>query len=332
MQRKEQILKLIKQKKEVSINDILGVVDGSKVTILRDIEKLITDGKVIKTGKARATLYLPAVDLDEYFLQEQDERKLKSKNYNFNVWSEIENIFTETELNQFAKINKRFQEKYKGLTPALLRKEIERLTIEFSWKSSKIEGNTYTLLDTELLIKENIEAAGKAKEDAIMILNHKAALDYIFTESTYFKNITVKKIKELHQLLMKDLNVPSDFRLRAVGITGTNYHPLDVQSQIAEEIEKFAKLINETQHPLTKAILAVLIVSYLQPFEDGNKRTARILGNALLFANDYCPLSYRSADEVTYKKAMLLFYEQNNWVHFKKLFIQQFTEAVEKYF
>jgi Fic family protein len=74
------------------------------------------------------------------------------------------------------------------------------------------------------------------------------------------------------------------------------------------------------------------MISYIQPFEDGNKRTARILGNALLFAFDYCPLSYRSADEVIYKKAMLLFYEQNNWLHFKKLFTQQFTEAVEKYF
>jgi len=332
MQRKEAILKLIKQRKEVTVNDILKVVQGSKVTILRDIDKLISEGSVIKTGKARATLYTPAIDLDEYFSQEQDARKLKNKSFNFNVWDELENIFTEAELGELSKTNNRFQEKYKELPPTLLRKEIERITIEFSWKSSKIEGNTYTLLDTELLIKENIEAVGKKKEETIMILNHKNALNYIFSEPEYFKTITVKKIQELHQILLKDLNVPSDFRFRAVGITGTNYHPLDVRSQIHEEIEKLCGLINNTKNPFAKALLAVLMISYIQPFEDGNKRTARILGNALLHAFDYCPLSYRSVDEVTYKKAMLLFYEQNNWFHFKKLFVQQFTEAVEKYF
>jgi Fic family protein len=81
-----------------------------------------------------------------------------------------------------------------------------------------------------------------------------------------------------------------------------------------------------------KALAAVLMISYIQPFEDGNKRTARILGNALLLAYGYCPLSYRSVDEVEYKKAMILFYEQNNAFYFKQLFIEQFRQAIEKYF
>ena len=330
--RKDEILKFIKQKKVVPAAEILNAFDGSKATILRDIEKLISEGRVIKSGKARATVYAPAIDLDEYFEREPDERKLKSETYNFDVWDEFENVFSADELRQLATKNEEFCEKIKTLSPALFKKEIERLTIEFSWKSSKIEGNTYTLLDTELLIKENIEAAGKKRQETTMILNHKRALDYIFAEPEYFKPLSTKKIQELHQIVMRDLDVPSDFRLRAVGITGTNYRPLDVRMQIVEEIGKFIEIINKTANPLQKAIITVLMISYIQPFEDGNKRTARILGNALLYAHGYCPLSYRSVDEREYKKAIVLFYEQNDWSYFKRLFTQQFTEALEKYF
>jgi Fic family protein len=76
----------------------------------------------------------------------------------------------------------------------------------------------------------------------------------------------------------------------------------------------------------------VLFISYIQPFEDGNKRTGRITGNGILIENGYCPLSYRSVKPVDYKKAMILFYEQNNLAAYKKLFIEQFAFAVNKYF
>jgi Fic family protein len=117
-----------------------------------------------------------------------------------------------------------------------------------------------------------------------------------------------------------------------VGITGTSYRPLDNMFQIKEALENLVGRINETENPLEKALTAVLMISYIQPFEDGNKRTARILGNALLVAHEYCPLSYRSIDELEYKKGMILFYEQNNAFYFKQLFIEQFRQAIEKYF
>ena len=85
-------------------------------------------------------------------------------------------------------------------------------------------------------------------------------------------------------------------------------------------------------HPLVKSLATVLLLSYIQPFEDGNKRTARLLGNAVLLAHDYCPLSYRSIDEGDYKKATLLFYEQNSALFFKQLFTEQFVFAIRTYF
>ncbi|MBU4057052.1 Fic family protein, partial [Patescibacteria group bacterium] len=81
-----------------------------------------------------------------------------------------------------------------------------------------------------------------------------------------------------------------------------------------------------------KAVIAMILIAYIQPFEDGNKRTSRLTGNAILMAHDICPLSYRNMDEVEYKKAVILFYEQNNIGYFKKLFIEQFEFAVKNYF
>ncbi len=81
-----------------------------------------------------------------------------------------------------------------------------------------------------------------------------------------------------------------------------------------------------------KALLSLVLLSYIQAFGDGNKRTARIISNALLMANGYCPISFRTIDSVEYKKAILIFYEQNNMNAFKEIFINQFEFAVKTYF
>ena len=97
-------------------------------------------------------------------------------------------------------------------------------------------------------------------------------------------------------------------------------------------LENSCRLINGKENIFEKALLALVLLSYIQPFSDGNKRTARITSNAILIANKYCPISFRSVDSVDYKKAMLIFYEQNNISAFKKIFIDQFAFAVQTYF
>ena len=144
--------------------------------------------------------------------------------------------------------------------------------------------------------------------------------------------LPVAKIEEIHTVLTSGLNVAKGIRSGMVGIVGTNYRPLDNKFQIQEALEQLVVLINQTENTIEKALLAVLMISYIQPFEDGNKRTSRILGNAILLADDFCPLSYRSVDEVEYKKGTILFYEQNNISYFKQLFLEQFRLAVSKYF
>lgn len=250
----------------------------------------------------------------------------------FAIFLKLENLFNfaeEAELNAFNSI---YREKRDKFSSTLLQKEFERLTIELAWKSAKIEGNTYTLLDTELLIKERITAANRTIDEANMILNHKKALDFILKNPEYYQNLTLFKIEELHHLIVENLDVPFGIRENKVAITGTNYKPLDNKYQITKALEKLITVINSTCFPLAKALIAILLISYIQPFVDGNKRTARLLGDALLLAYDYCPLSYRSVSEVDYRKAMIIFYEQNNAYAFKKLFMEQFENATKEYF
>ena len=107
---------------------------------------------------------------------------------------------------------------------------------------------------------------------------------------------------------------------------------MDNEFQIREAIHDTCNLINGKECVFEKALLTLVLLSYIQAFTDGNKRTARITSNAILIANGYCPLSFRTVSSIDYKKAMLIFYEQNNLHAFKQIFIDQFQFAVKEYF
>jgi Fic family protein len=275
---------------------------------------------------------LQYVDVEKYFERTADERETVSEQFNFDVFKTLEHLFGRTELDELNKLNNEYRKRVEKMSQASLSKEFERLTIELSWKSSRIEGNTYSLIDTEILIKDKKEARGHKKEEAIMIWDHKTAFDYILDKRNNFKEISISKIENIQKLLVEDLGVGFGIRKRPVGIIGTRYLPLDNEYQIREAMESMVKLVNETRDPFSKAVLSAALISYIQPFEDGNKRTARIVADAILLAYNICPLSYRSIDESEYKKSVILFYEQNNIRFFKELFIGQFKFAVKNYF
>lgn len=312
--------------------------DSTKMTITRDLKMFLADGVITKSGNAKATTYSPSahsdllneIDVDTYF--NEDIRTNVKTGFNFDVFGVLHDLLSSKEKVELEELNKVYRQKRAELSPKLLQKEFERLTIELAWKSSKIEGNTYTLLDTERLLKDHVSAKGKTLEETNMVLNHKKALDFVLKDPSFYKTLTVAKIEDIHRLLTEGLGVSHGVRKGMVGIVGTEYKPLDNAYQIKEALQDLVELINKTENPIEKALIAVLMIAYIQPFEDGNKRTSRILGNALLLANDYCPLSYRSVDEVEYKKGIILFYEQNNASYFKKLFLEQFRQAIKKYF
>lgn len=314
----------------------------SDATLKRLIAMAVKDGNIIVEGKARATRYrlsdyahlLMPLSLDTYFAKDLDERQIQV-GFNFDV---INNqlskvaLFTDDELERLNALQVEFRKNIAEMSENEYRREMARLGIDLSWKSSQIEGNTYSLLETERLLRESKTADGKTKEEAMMLLNHKDALLFVLDNPDFLQTLTIGSIEDIHYLLTKELSVDKGLRHRRVGITGTNYRPLDNEFQIREAMRDMCDLINSRSNVFEKALLALLLLSYIQPFMDGNKRTARITSNALLIANGYCPLSFRTVDSIDYKKAMLIFYEQNNLYAFKQIFISQYEFAVKEYF
>lgn len=339
------ILSFLESKNQpVAVAELLAVLtksigEMSRMTVIRDLRSLITLRYIEQQGRGRGVAYqlspsyllVKPIDVEAYFKIDSDKREVK-KNFNFDIFAHLKTIFNKQELLNLTRWNSGYERNVRKLSPAALRREYERLTIELAWKSSKIEGNTYTLLETEYLLKEQVEPKGHSKEEAVMILNHKAALDYIRGNLQKFKRLDLRDIEDVHYLLTKNLGVERNLRKRLVRITGTPYAPLDNPFQIKEAVEQTCRLVNAQKNSFDKALSAMLLIAYIQPFEDGNKRTSRLIGNAMLMAHGSCPISYRSIDELEYKKAVILFYEQNNLRYFKQLFMEQFEFAVNNYF
>lgn len=315
---------------------------ASYATVKRMLQKLWSDNLIVKEGEGKSTRYnispafilLKPIELEEYYLKEIDEREIK-KSFDMSLLTDvlpITSVFSEAEMLKLKLLQSNYRQNVSKLSVPEYKKEMERLAVDLSWKSSQIEGNTYTLLETERLLLDKETATGKSKEEAVMLINHKETIDFISANPDFLNTITVTKIEEIHYLLIKELSISRNIRKSRVGISGTNYRPLDNEFQIIEALEKTCDLVNRKNDVFEKALLALVLISYIQPFNDGNKRTARIVCNAILMSEMHCPVSFRTVDSLTYKKAMLLFYEQNNISKMKEMFISQYEFAVKTYF
>ena len=329
----------LKSSKE--IHDGIGI-DISYATVKRILNRIKEENYVELEGKGKGTKYkispsysiIYPIDIEEYFLTEIDDRIIKEE-FNLELIPttlHAVQLFTIEELDRLNKLQAIYTENLQALSDSQYHKELERLAIDLSWKSSQIEGNTYSLLETERLLKEKETAEGKNKDEATMLLNHKEAIDFIVENPDYFNPIEIRGIEDIHSILTKELGVDRNIRKRRVGISGTNYKPLDNEYQIREALQQMCNLLNTAKNVFEKALILLVLLSYIQAFNDGNKRLARIVSNACLISNKYCPISFRTIDSVEYKKAMLIFYEQNNISVFKNIFINQFEFAVNTYF
>lgn len=314
--------------------------DVTERTLQRDLNALIEGGLVERHGEARAVTY-SVTDICKFNLSLSTERlesvfadeSRPTLSYDFDRLDtlKIHPLFSPEEVDQLDVFNKAFQRKLKTAPDDIIRRERERITIELSWKSSQLEGNTYSLLETETLLKEGIPAKGKTQEETTMVINHKKALDFSENHKDLFADkLNPQTIIELHKLLAEGL-FDYGIRERLVGITGSVYRPLENKFQLNDELERLCKVINAKQSVYEKALLAFTYVCYLQPFNDGNKRTGRILANAILYAYDSFPLSLRAVDINTYKLAILSFYELGIMGNVKKVFIDQAKYAADNY-
>jgi hypothetical protein len=214
------------------------------------------------------------------------------------------------------------------------RQIINRLLIDLSWNSSRLEGNTYSLLETERLLELGESAEGKDAREAQMILNHKAAIELLIDEAGEigFNRYTILNLHALlSDNLLADPEASGRLRLRPVGITGTVYRPLEVPQLIDECLQQILETAKAIDDPFEQAFFVMVQLPYLQPFEDVNKRVSRLAANIPLIRLNLCPLSFVDVPERAYVDGILGVYELNRIELLRDVFLWAYERSSSRY-
>ncbi len=215
------------------------------------------------------------------------------------------------------------------------RQILNRLLIDLSWNSSRLEGNTYSLLDTQRLLAEGQAAPEKSAKETQMILNHKDAIEFLVQDAGEDIGFYRYAIQSLHALLSHNLlgDPAASGRLRTfgVGITGSVYTPLAIPQQLEEVFDAFLQKAEAIEDPFEQAFFAMVHLPYLQPFDDVNKRVSRLAANIPLNKYNLSPLSFTDVPQDLYVAGLLGIYEQNNVSLLKDVFFYAYGRSAAKY-
>jgi len=327
--------------------------DIENKTLYRKLSQLFTANLIQKTGDRRATKYFhletgkkPDKDISHPIFSEISMKALKYldnpthsrpvMSYNRAFLDEyVPNETHYVPLEAREQLRKQGVRLDKELTAGTYAKQIcERLLIDLSYNSSRLEGNTYSLLDTERLVVEGITADGKVHEDSVMIMNHKEAILFL-VENAEDIELNPFTIFNLHNLLSQDLlaNPEScgDVRKIEVSIGKSTYKPLNNPHLIKEALELLLLKARKIDDPFEQSFFVLAHMSYLQAFEDVNKRTARLSSNIPFIKQNLCPLSFTDISRNDYSAAVLLVYETNNTAPMVELFCHAYLRSCEQY-
>ncbi|PTX99262.1 cell filamentation protein Fic [Spartobacteria bacterium LR76] len=211
---------------------------------------------------------------------------------------------------------------------------LNRLLIDLTWNSSRLEGNTYSLLETERLLDQGESAEGKEREEAQMILNHKAAIELLVEDAAHigFNRYTICNLHAiLADNLLKDPQAGGRVREIPVQIGGTVFHPLEGPQAIAECFDQLLATAEAIVDPFEQAFFAMVQIPYLQPFEDVNKRVSRLAANIPLIRRNLCPLSFIDVPTQDYIDGVLGVYERNRIELLRDIFVWAYERSSARY-
>ena len=346
-------------RREVSSSDVISATQGSSATVRRYLDALCAAGLLIRSGQARATRYrltgaatidrpgvtepLPAL---ETRLHPTWSAAAVALNKKLNVPLaardpvSYQREFVDSYVpNESWLMPKSLAEELfrsgsmKEQLPAgtYAREVLEPLLIDLSWSSSRLEGNPYTMLATEELFKQGT-AGGDA--NAVMLLNHKAAIEFL-VEMVPLQGLSTAVVRNLHAVLMQDLladgNGLGAIRQKVVNISDTVYVPTQVPAILEEMLEAILQKARHIKNPVEAAFFLWVNLAYLQPFEDGNKRTGRLAANIPLMLYNCSPLSFLDVDPHDYARAMLGVYEYLDVTLAVDLFAWTYRRSLKKY-
>lgn len=226
------------------------------------------------------------------------------------------------------------QGRARGQQPAgtYARKVLQQLLIDLSWHSSRLEGNQKSWLDTKELF-----ARGHAEEgdiDALMLLNHKEAIEFVVDAVPHY-GVTEAVVRNIQSVLMQGLltNTEALGRIResVVTITDSVYLPLQTPQILGELLKQIIEKARHIKNPIEAAFFLWMNIAYLQPFEDGNKRTSRLCANLPLLLQNCAPLSFLDVEQSDYALAVLGVYEQQNVSLAVELFAWTYRRSIDKY-
>jgi hypothetical protein len=214
------------------------------------------------------------------------------------------------------------------------RQVLNRLLIDLSWNSSRLEGNTYSLLDTERLIRLGEAAEQKDAAEAQMILNHKAAIELLVDQAAEigYNRYTVLNLHALlADNLLGDPEAGGRLRVGPVGISGTVYYPLEAPQLLEECFDQILQTAAAIEDPFEQSFFLMVQLPYLQPFIDVNKRVTRLAANIPFIQKNLCPMSFVDVPRQTYIEAILGVYELNRIELLRDLFVWAYRRSAEKY-
>ncbi|WP_200572541.1 Fic family protein [Erwinia sp. S63] len=309
-----------------------GVGRGTRYTALAPLNKLPQSGSSVteKTPEYHSSSHTSAQSLLQYLNLPLSVRDISGYDRSF-VDNYIPNeTFLLPQTLALALMN---EGKMAGQQPAgtYARKVLEQLLIDLSWSSSQLEGNRYSLLATEELFKSG---AASNDLDAVMLLNHKQAIEFL-VDAVPESGLTGPVISNLHALLMHDLLSNPDelgaIRRKIVNISGTTYTPLQAPFLLQEMFDIIIKKSRLINNPVESAFFLWVNIAYLQPFEDGNKRTSRLAANIPLMIYNSAPLSFLDADVTSYAYAMMGIYEKRDVTLAVELFEHLYRRSIKRY-
>lgn len=335
----------IAEKLSFSIND---------KTLQRRLATLASEGKITRTGARKATLYYPVLEtvkghqkdnLASVFSPQSQEilkfidtplhrREQVPYDRDFlNSYVPNESAYVPKEVRDILfKEGKRFDDQLAAGTYA--QHISQRLLIDLSYNSSRLEGNTYSRLDTQKLLEEGITAEGKVHEETVMIMNHKEAILFL-VENAQDIELSSMVIRNLHHLLSQDLlqnpEACGNIRSIEVNIGKSTYKPLDNQHVLKELFELVLQKAKKIDNAFEQSFFLLVHLSYLQAFEDVNKRTSRLSCNIPFIQNNLCPLSFKDVSRDDYTTALLTIYEKNDVSPMLELFSWAYSRSCEEY-
>jgi Fic family protein len=335
-------------------------------TLQRWLKRLVEEKKLTQDGKGRAARYrLPKVlekpeatpsrqvqpeqarseeavvplsaeseKIREYLRQPSSARKAVGYNRQFLDGYRPNTSFylTPKEREHLAEVGKTTTEIEAAGTYA--KQILNRLLIDLSWNSSRLEGNTYSLLDTRRLIEFGEETQGQNRLEAQMILNHKDAIAFLVSaaDEIGFNRYTILNLHGiLAQNLLPDEAAPGRLRRIAVGIEKSVFHPLEVPQLIEECFNQVLATAQAIRDPFEQSFFAMVQLPYLQPFDDVNKRVSRLAANIPFIKENLSPLSFTDVPRSTYTEAILGIYELNKVDLLKDVFIWTYERSAERY-